>query len=105
MAAVTKSGNLITWGDPHGGKLGHVVSTDKPEVTKENWRNQYRPRNYADKSKMDVVTLEGKTGIKSSLWHIAYSLFDIRWISIHLGSWESLVLLGMGIGKIRHYQN
>lgn len=62
MAAVTRSGKLVTWGDDDGSKLGHKIEekqvVDKPD--KNAWRGGYKPRNYADKSKMDFVDVEGK---------------------------------------------
>jgi len=47
VAAVTKDGRVVTWGNPDNGKLGHGVLVSG---------KGYKPKNYADRSEIDFVS-------------------------------------------------
>ena len=49
VAAVTKEGQLWTWGNPAMGKLGHEKEVESTA------QRSYRPKNYADHAELDQV--------------------------------------------------
>jgi alpha-tubulin suppressor-like RCC1 family protein len=60
MAAVTQNGQLLTWGNPDKGKLGHTIKEDSEEEKAKKLADYktrgYSPKNYADLTEeMDFV--------------------------------------------------